>query len=297
LRNNLNARFLASLMDRFMHPYKSAFSILAGATLASLLAATPAFAQDDRERRGEEGERERGRLVTVGVGAQAYPRFPGASDLGINPMPIIDVRRPGQRIKFEAADEGFGFGLLGRESRFNLGPAIQFQGRRDEEDVGAAVGNVGFTVEAGAFVEAYLGESLRFRVEGRRGIGGHKGLIGDVGLDLIARDEDRTIFSIGPRLRLADDNYMGAYFGISPAASSRTGIPVYTPEAGVFSLGGIAGIRHQFGSDDRWGVHGYARYDRLVGDAADSPIVTGFGSVDQYSAGIGFSYTFRVGGR
>lgn len=275
-------------MDRF----KTLLRPLGAAAFACLVTATPAAAQDDDDSR-EEG---RGRLITVGVGAQAYPKFPGASDLGINPMPIIDIRRPGQRIEFEAPDEGFGFGLLGRESRFNLGPTIQFQGRRDQDDVGAAVGNVGFTVEAGAFVEAYLGENFRIRAEGRQGIGGHEGLIGDIGMDLIARDEDRTIFSIGPRVRLADDDYMNAYFGLSPAASGVTGIPVYTPEAGVFSLGGIAGIRHHFGSDGRWGVHGYARYDRLVGDAADSPIVIGFGSVDQYSAGLGFSYTFRTGG-
>lgn len=276
-----------------MDSIKTLLSPLAAAAFACLFAVAPAAAQDRDDDDREEG---RGRLITVGIGAQAYPIFPGSNELGIYPMPIIDVRRPGQRIKFEAPDEGFGFGLLGRESRFNLGPTVQFQGRRDEDDVGAAVGNVGFTVEAGAFVEAYLGESLRVRAEGRQGIGGHEGLIGDVGMDFIARDEDRTIFSIGPRVRLADDDYMNAYFGISPAASVNSGIAVYTPEGGVFSVGGTAGIRHQFGSDGRWGVHGYARYDRLVRDAADSPIVTGFGSANQYSAGLGFSYTFRTGG-
>lgn len=277
---------------RLTKPARFRCATIAAAALLTLSAA-PAAAQD----RDDEDDGGGGRLVTVGAGVQAYPRYPGASDLGINPMPIFDLRRPGQSIKFEAPDEGWGFGLLGRDSPINIGPAIQFQGRRDEDDVGAPVGNVGFTVEAGAFVEAYLGESFRLRAEGRRGIGGHEGWIGDVGADFIARDGDRTIFSIGPRLRLADDNYMDAYFGISPAVGLAAALPPYDPRGGVFSVGGTAGLRHHFGGDGRWGIHAYARYDRLVGDAVDSPIVTNFGSVNQYGGGIGLSYTFRVGGR
>jgi outer membrane protein len=120
--------------------------------------------------------------------------------------------------------------------------------------------------------------------------------VGDAGADFVVRGGDRTIFSIGPRVRWADDNYMNAYFGISPGASSATGIPVYTADSGVYAYGAVAGLRHQFGSDGQWGVHSYARYDRLTGDAENSPIVTQFGSANQYSAGIGLSYTFRVGG-
>jgi len=271
---------------------RSRRAFAAGTALCFLFAA-PAAAQDD----SPDEERPRGRLVTIGAGAQAYPRYPGADDLGINPMPIVDIRRPGDRIRFEAPDEGWGFGLLGRESRINIGPAVQFQGRRDEDDVGAEVGNVGFTIEAGAFVEAFLGDNVRVRAEGRRGIGGHDGWLGDLGLDLIARDGDRTIFSIGPRLRIADENYVDAYFGVTPEVAARTGLAAYDPESGVYAVGGVAGIRQHFGRDGRWGIHAYARYDRLVGDVVDSPIVAGFGSVDQYSAGIGLSYTFRVGGR
>ena len=268
-------------------------SALAGAALFAF-AAVPAAAQDNGDRDRE--ERPRGRLITIGVGGQIGPQFPGADSYQVTPMPIIDVRRPGQRVTYEAADEGWGFGLLGREARFNVGPALQFQGKRDEDDVGAPVGNVGFTVEAGAFVEAYLSDSFRIRAEGRKGIGGHEAWVGDVGFDFIARGGDTTVFGIGPRVRFADDKYMNAYFGVSPATSVTTGLAAFTPDSGVYAAGGAASIRHHFGTDGKWGVHGYARYDRLVGDAADSPIVRSFGSRDQFSAGLGFSYTFRTGG-
>jgi outer membrane protein len=46
--------------------------------------------------------------------------------------------------------------------------------------------------------------------------------------------------------------------------------------------------------NDRWGLFGFARYERLVGDAAKSPIVREFGSRNQLSGGIGLNYTFTI---
>jgi outer membrane protein len=260
--------------------------LAAAAALAALLAAAPAQAQS------------RDRIVTVGPGASVAPRYPGADSYRINPAPIFDLRREGDPLGFEAPDEGAGIGLLGRDSRIDIGPAIAFQGKRRERDVGAAVGNVPFTVEAGAFVEAWLGQSLRVRAEGRRGVGGHDGWLGDLGADLVA-ESATSVFSIGPRLRWADNRYHDAYFGVTPAVAAGTGLAAFDPGGGIYAVGGTASARHQFGSNDRWGIHAYARYDRLVGDAADSPIVTRFGSRDQFGAGLGLSYTFRIhrGGR
>jgi outer membrane protein len=46
--------------------------------------------------------------------------------------------------------------------------------------------------------------------------------------------------------------------------------------------------------DPQWEVHSYVEYDRLLGDAAKSPIVTARGSVNQTTVGIGASYAFDV---
>ena len=45
--------------------------------------------------------------------------------------------------------------------------------------------------------------------------------------------------------------------------------------------GGIAGLTHQLSRSV--GIYAYAGYDRLVSDAADSPIVRAYGSRDQFS--------------
>ena len=132
---------------------------------------------------------------------------------------------------FEAPDDGAGFGILGRDSAFNFGPALRFQNKREEDDVGAAVGDVGFTVEVGGFVEIFPSDNFRLRAELRQGIGGHKGLVGDLGADLVVRDDDRYIFSIGPRARWADNDYHDAYFGVTPAVAAATGLPPTTRTA------------------------------------------------------------------
>lgn len=263
--------------------------LASGAALLALLCAAPAHAQDEPEDDGDD----RGWIVTLGGGVQAYPHFPGDDDLRIYPMPILGFRREGTPLPLEAPDEGRGFGILGRDSPVNFGPAIQFQNKRDEEDVGAPVGNVGFTVEAGAFVEAFLGENFRLRAEGRRGIGGHEAWVGDLGADLFIHDGERYVLSIGPRLRLGDNDYMDAYFGVTPIVSAAAGLPAFNPSGGVYAVGGAGGLTYELGGGV--GLHAYVRYDRLVGDAADSPIVTRFGSVDQFGAGLGLSYSFTVG--
>ncbi|HEV2865586.1 MAG TPA: MipA/OmpV family protein [Allosphingosinicella sp.] len=258
---------------------------LIGAAAIALIGATPAAA--------EEGGEARGWTLTIGGGAQVYPKYPGGDSLGVSPMPIIGLRRQGAPLPFEAPDEGWGFGLLGDDSPINFGPAIQFQNRRQEEDVGAPVGDVGFTVEAGAFVEVFPVRNFRLRAEGRQGLGGHRGMIGDLGADFVVRDRDTYVFSIGPRARFSDDDYQDAYFAVTPAVAAATGLPAYDPDGGLHAVGVVAGLTYMLNRN--WGVTAYAGYDRLVRDAADSPIVREFGSRNQWSAGLGISYSFDVG--
>ena len=260
-------------------------TILTAALL--ILPLAPAWAQDDDE--GETGKRDL--IVTLGAGAQAYPRWPGSDDLKIAPMPVFNWRKEGDPIPFEAPDEGIGFSLIGKEGGLEIGPAIQLQGKRKEKHVGAAVGNVGFTIEAGAFVQIQASRNLRFRAEARRGIGGHEAWTGDLGVDLVARGK-QTVASIGPRLRLSNGKYQRAYFGVTPAVSAATGLAAYRPGGGLRAVGLVAGVTHQF--SDAFGIYSYAGYDRLVGDAADSPIVRTFGSRGQPSVGLGLTYSFKV---
>jgi outer membrane protein len=251
--------------------------------LTLAFAAAPVAAQDGG-----------GYTITVGAGVQTYPKYPGADSYGINPMPIFGFRREGSPMPFQTQDDGTGFGFLGHESAFNFGPAIRLVNKREEDDVGIPVGDVGFTIEAGGFVEVFPTRNFRLRAELRQGIGGHGGLVGDVGADLVIRDADSYILSIGPRARWGDADFQRAYFGVTPAVSATTGLAPFAPDSGFYAIGAMAGLTYKLGHN--WGVRGYAGYDRLIGDAAHSPIVRGFGSRDQFSGGAGLFMEFNIGG-
>ena len=117
---------------------------------------------------------------------------------------------------------------------------------------------------------------------------GHKGWIGMAGADFVMREGDDWLFSIGPRLTWSDDRYQEAWFGVTPDAALTSGLPAYDPGGGVQAYGAAASFLTQLGP--RWGIYTYAKYDRLTGDAADSPIVRQLGSRDQFSGGIALTY-------
>ena len=250
------------------------------ASAALLPAWGAATAQDSRDIR-----------VRVGLGAQVQPEFIGADRTGVAPMFHVNIAHGTNDFKFSAPDDSPSIAVISTDG-FSFGPTGNVQWKRKNSDVGAPVGDVPTTFEAGVFAQYQKGDSFRVRGELLRGINGHEGLLGSIAADKIWRDGDRYVWSIGPRVLFSDGRYQRAYFGVSPAASLASGLPAYRPASGVYAVAVASGLSCQF--NNRWGVFGFARYERLVGDAAKSPIVREFGSRNQLSAGIGLNYTFTI---
>ncbi len=229
----------------------------------------------------------------VGLGVQVRPAFPGADTYDLGPLPVIRVRREGDPLPIRSPDQNTAFRLLGRRDGVSIGGTFNFQSARKEKDVGAPVGDVGFTFEPGVFAQSFLSDTLRVRGEVRHGIGGHNAFVGDVAADYVLRGpDDRFVATIGPRVRLADARYHRRYFGVSPDRAAASGLPAFDTDAGIYAVGATAGLLYRF--SPRWAGYGYAGYDRLTGDAARSPIVRNFGNRNQYSAGIALTYNFIV---
>jgi outer membrane protein len=237
---------------------------------------------------GAEGDATR---VRVGLGAQLRPEFVGSDDTKVGPLWDLDFARGDEEFAFEAPDYSFGIPVVSTGG-LSFGPAANLATKRDNSDVGAPVGRIPWTVEAGAFASYEVNRSIYLRAELLKGIGGHKGLVGAIGADQVWRDGDRYVFSIGPRVLLSDGRYQRAYFGVTPEASLATGLPTYRPSGGIHAVAAASGLSLQF--NPRWGMFGFARYERLVGDAGKSPIVREFGSRNQLSGGVGLNYTFTI---
>jgi outer membrane protein len=97
-------------------------------------------------------------------------------------------------------------------------------------------------------------------------------------------------FSIGASSTFADNNYMSTYFGVSPADSVRSGLPVYNASSGIKDVSVSPAIVYHLSKT--WHVAVGAKYSRLLDDAKDSPVVALRGSADQWVYGLGVAYSW-----
>jgi MipA family protein len=232
--------------------------------------------------------------MTIGAQGQVLPQFEGASTYRVRPMPIFAIRRTDSLARFKAPDDGLRLGIIDVEN-VRIGPVARLKGKRSESDSSTlrGLGNVNYALELGLFAEIWATQNFRLSGELRHGIGGHAGIVADLGIDFVVRPESQWTLSAGPRMAWSNSSYMQTYFGVTPVQSARSGLPVYRPDGGVRSLGFIGSANYQVTPD--WSLQAFARYDRLLGDARKAPIVrSSGGSANQFSAGLGFSYSFNV---
>lgn len=271
---------------RFPRSLALATLFLSGTAIISAQAADPTFTQLP--------EAPSDWIVTLKANLRAQPRYPGADDLSFVGYPSLSIRRAGTVERFSAPDDGLSFSFLD-DSAFRLGVVGRFQGGRYLQDDRRLVGlnKIKWTVEPGVFVEYWPVEFLRARAELRHGINGHDGFVADLGIDLVQTYGAFTL-SVGPRLSLGDSEFTRTYFGVTPAEAALNGqVEAYRPSGGITSVGALASATYVW--SEQWATTAFVSYNRLVGDATDSPIVREFGSENQFGLGLTVSYSFGFG--
>lgn len=125
--------------------------------------------------------------------------------------------------------------------------------------------------------------------EVRKGVTGHSGVTGTLGADLIYRPNDRWLITAGPRVNFGNDEFASTYFGVPTGSSSS--FAAYDASGGALGAGiEVAGT---YFIDDKWALEGAVSYEKLLGDAADSPI-TQNGSEDQWRIRLGLNRVFTL---
>lgn len=223
--------------------------------------------------------------VFAGLSGAYSPRYDGADEHHYQGGPTIEVRY--KDIAFASTGEGLGVNIF-RGKNYRAGTALVFDlGRRaiDSNDTNG-LGNVNTAPELKAFGE-YLIFPVVLRADARRALGGHNGWIADLGAYMPVYGNEKFYVFLGPSVTFADDRYMKAYFGVTPEQSVNSGYPTYTAHAGLKSVN--AGGSATWMMTQHWLINVIAGGQRLLGDAADSPL-----SLDriQYGTTLTVGYNF-----
>jgi outer membrane protein len=231
--------------------------------------------------------------VMVGVGGEYKPDFEGAKRNTLSPVPIFSIRRAGSTEQFRGPRDGASIALIAFGD-LRAGPVGKFVASRKANSYSElnGLGDVNAVIELGGFVEYFPVDWFRARVELRQGFGGHHGVVADVSADVIVPVMQRFTVSGGPCFTWESTNATSPYFGIDAVQAMATGLPAFNAKGGAHSIG--AGAQVSYRINPQWEVHSYIEYQRLLGDAAASPLVTLRGSPNQTTIGIGASYSFDV---
>jgi outer membrane scaffolding protein for murein synthesis (MipA/OmpV family) len=223
--------------------------------------------------------------ISVALAAQAAPNYEGSKHYTVFPIGAPNLFKPGQFDLFSAADDSFSVPLFGHQ-RVSVGLAANLLENRGNSGELAGMRNIGWALEAGGYGNWWPTDWLRARIEVRKGLVSHAGLLVDTGLDFVARP-NRWMLAVGPRLSFADKSFNDTYFGVSPgeaAASPYLKTP-YSPNGGPRYAGFQVSTEYKLRPRVRLTFD--TSYRRILGDAANSPLVTIVGARDQFEAGAG----------
>jgi MipA family protein len=235
-------------------------------------------------------------IITLGADVRAVPRYMGSNAWGGAPVPYFDRRRPGSPEAFHGARDGTGIALFDN-GVFAVGPVGSLIWPRRESYSSAlnGLGNVGFTYQIGGFVDYWAVPWLRTRVEGLQGFGGATGVTANLFVDAVIPLSPALTLSGGPRARVVSSGAESPYFSITQAQSIASGLPVYNAGGSWQAVGAGTQLKYHF--NPAWATYGIVEYDKLVGATAFSPIVTEpGGSANQWTLGIGLTYSFAMRG-
>ena len=288
------------------------------------VAASPAFAQDAPPAEsvnpaGAEAEpataeraaaaQEGAARLSIAAGAAWIPDYEGSDDNRFTPIPAAN-----------GTIAGMSFTLLGNRAsldvipdiagpgwNFQLGPTAVINLNRTNIDAiedprVRALGEVDTAVEVGGYIGIgktglitsdydTLSISLSYRHDVTRI---HKSGIFTPSINYTTPLSTKALVGFFASAEIVEDDYARTYFGVTPAGSAASGLPVFTPEGGQKNVNFGGMFTYALTGDLTKGVAlvtGF-NYSKLVGDFADSPLVSIAGSRHQWTVGAGLALTF-----
>jgi outer membrane protein len=242
----------------------------------------------------------------VGIAVFGVRDYYGSSTLSATAGPIL---------RYNWSDTQY-VQILGRDLAANVlpmkqwraGPLIRFRDRRDDDvddNVIARMRPVPAATELGGFVAYHMpldNNPLHKVVFSADVVGNTTGVYDGATGNIRATYYHpfpqpiagyQLVGTLGFGMFFTSDHFNRRYFGVTGsdvALFPSLGGRPYVPEGGLTSLKIPFSVTTQV--DRQWLVTLAGRWERLLGDAADSPVVSGRGNINQWSIGVTASYLF-----
>ena len=234
-------------------------------------------------------------FVALGIGAA--PDYLGSDDYFVGAAPAINLDLGPARFK-----------MLGNwamvdvltDANWTLGPAAILRfGRNDVEDaVVSQLGDIDNTIELGISIGyEFIADDNPLK---RLSLG--LDVVHDVGgvhNDFVVNAFARGIYPLPWRggaaavvlgTSIVGNDYADTYFSVSQTQSGQTGLPSFAAKGGSRDLRTGIGLLQSLSKN--WHLGAGVLYGRMLGDAGNSPIVSGRGSRNQFIFGLGVAYTW-----
>lgn len=231
--------------------------------------------------------------LSLGGGALYAPDYEGSNDYKVSPIPVMELSwRDRVRLTTKGGLGVFATPLATGDMKVDLGVRYEFGRDQDDNDALKGLGDI----RGGAAAVARFGYEVgpvEFGLEVARDLGGDRdGLVAtaEAEYSIGGLFDGRARLGVTPHVSWADDNYMGNTFGVTAlqAARSVRRYARHDADAGAKDAGVALGVGYI--ATDSIFVMGRIDYSRLLGDAADSPLVKRDGDADQFMALLGVSY-------
>ncbi|MDO5641360.1 MAG: MipA/OmpV family protein [Paracoccus sp. (in: a-proteobacteria)] len=216
--------------------------------------------------------------VDIGLGAGVRPSYPGSDETKVVPWLILRNFKNGSGGTQEA--QGFSFG-----------PSFNLIDRREAGDHDRLNGmdDISRAYEGGLRLGYTHGPATAYATM-RKGFGGHHGVTGEVGAKYRIDATDRFTFWAGLEAGYGNDRFNDTYFGVTADEAARTDYAAFAPGSGFNSA--AATLEGRFSLTDNTALLGQLRLGRIIGDAADSPVVA---DKSQNSVRLGIVRTLTFG--
>ncbi len=257
-------------------------SIMAAALLSSSLlgfAGGPSNAAEDNE---------------VGLGVYEKPQYLGADEQEWVVLPSFKYHT--SRMSLTLRGERLFLDLV-PSPRLNAGLMVRYDEGRDEDiddEVVRQLASVPAAAELGLYLESGLPVTLLGwddptliigTVNLRDAVGaGHKGQVLEVAAGLFREWQSSTSITAQVILTRTDTDYNRAYFGVSAAEATQTGLTAFSPGAGLKDTQVQLVLTHDIKDDLTIGFT--TTYGRLSDKLSDSPVVSVRGDREQWTTGL-----------